>query len=750
MFGENYMTLFNSDPHQEKLEKLLNGILPVGALREEPDIDLVELAAGEVLFREGDAGDSMYIVAAGVLGVRVVQQDGTEAVIDKLAPGAVVGELSLLSGQPRTATVYAENAAGLVRVTKKEFARLTPQERSRLTRLETTAVQRWRRLQLAQILQNLVGTLQTNELHELQEQMVWQHYSNGDLLFEQGEAADGMYIVVNGRLRAAIRNAAGEMEVVGEIVAGETVGEMALFTAGKRAATVYAVRETNVVHLSQAVFETLTQSRPELLRKIALILVRRQERSLRDMRRVPMPTLNLALLPAASHVDVSRFAAELAVALETFGRTLALDEARFDQLYGRVGAAQTAKDAPESAALVSWIDEIAAEHTHLLFAADYEPTEWTKRCISQADLVLVVADPDGDPGPGPVEAMLAGLTVSPETQLVLWHPPATAWPQGTLRWLQPRALSAHHHIRKDDAAHMQRLARRLTGNGIGLVLSGGGARGFAHMGVHRAMEELGIPFDYVGATSMGAVMGGAFVTIETNAEMMQLSQSFSQPKTLFDRTLPFTAIMVSRKVTQFTQDLYGDHQIEDLWIPFFCVASNLTTAQPEIIQQGPLWRAVRASLAIPGVFTPVFEDGNTLVDGGAVDNFPARLMYTFLKSEQIIGVNVAPFKEKKRQYDFDTNISGWQILWNRLNPFAKRRRVPSLIGIIMRTMEINSVRRTLEDERYVATMIYPDVQGIGMLDFAKFNMITQQGYEAAIEPLREWQRRRETLGGAGI
>jgi predicted acylesterase/phospholipase RssA len=222
---------------------------------------------------------------------------------------------------------------------------------------------------------------------------------------------------------------------------------------------------------------------------------------------------------------------------------------------------------------------------------------------------------------------------------------------------------------------------------------------------------------------------------------MSLSKKFANPKVLFDRTLPLTSIMASEKVTKFTRDAFGNLLIEDQWIPFFCVASNLTTAEQVVFKRGQIWRAVRSSLAIPGVFTPVMDNGDTIVDGGVMDNFPARLMAGFCESDCIIGVNVSPFKDKKRNYDFDTSISGWRILFSRINPFAKPLRAPSLTGVILRSIEINSVHRAREDESYVDVMIYPDVKQFGITEYDQFEEITRIGYEAALEPLREWKEK---------
>ncbi len=488
-----------------------------------------------MLFEEGDEGDSMYIVVAGVLGVRASQADGTEVMIDQLAPGAIVGELALLSGQKRSATVYAVNDTGLICLGRSEFEELSADEQNKLVDMETKVPERWQRLQLTKALGNFFGELDANSLQILQNQLEWQHLSHGDVLIRQGEATDGLYLLVNGRLRVTFTSPEGENEVIGEIGPGESVGEFSLLTDDLRSADVHAVRETNVVKMTPPVFDRLARENPDLMRKITRIIVERQQRELKRQKPSTPEKLNLALLPASPTVDTRLFAREFVPVLARYGSALVLDSQHFDELYGQPGASRVKPDDPSNPAMVSWMDELEADHEYLLFVADYEMSVWTQRCIGQADRVLIIADPREDPMPSEVEQMLAQSEVPVRTELVLWHPAETERPQGTSAWLDTHDVFTHHHVRQNDAAHMERLARRLTGNAVALVLSGGAARGFAHMGVHQAMEELGIPIDYVGASSMGAVVGASIVTIESNSKMMTLSKRFANPKDLFDR-----------------------------------------------------------------------------------------------------------------------------------------------------------------------------------------------------------------------
>lgn len=619
---------------------------------------------------------------------------------------------------------------------------LSVAEKHSVVDMDDMVTNQWHRLQFTRVLVTLFGEMEVNRLHQLQEQLEWHHLSNGDLLFRQDDPSDGMYIVLNGRLRYTIVNGNGETVAVGEVAPGETIGEFSLITDEPRSGTVFAVRETKLVKITRERFHRFMQEYPQMMTQLTRIIVERQQRDLKQIKPLAPQQLTLAIVPTSATVDAARFARELAAAMTPFGAALAVDAASFNARAGHEEAAQTAPDATNNPMIVTLLDELAASQKYLLYVTDPHPSTWTNRCLGQADRVLLLAAPHHDPQPGSIETQLAQFDVPLRTELVLWHASETERPQGTAVWLEQRQIHTHHHVRQGDVAHMNRLARRLAGHAVGLVLSGGAARGFAHLGVQRALEELNIPIDYIGGTSMGAVIGASIILYETNATMMSQAVNIADPKKLFDHTLPLTALMSSRKVTDFSKRHFGNHHIEDQWIPFFCIASNLTTAEPVIYQRGPIWRAVRASLAIPGVFTPVMEDGNVIVDGAVMDNFPVSTMAALCESERIIGVNVSPYQEKKRYYDFETSISGWRVFFSRLNPFAKSLRSPSLLGTIIRAVEINSVRRAKNEEALVDVMVCPDVKQYKTTAYDQYEAIAQVGYEAALTPLITWKTQR--------
>jgi lysophospholipid hydrolase len=358
--------------------------------------------------------------------------------------------------------------------------------------------------------------------------------------------------------------------------------------------------------------------------------------------------------------------------------------------------------------------------------------------VGQADRLLIVARASNSPALSDIETVIKESAHDTRTDLVLLHEPDVKIPSGTGSWLKPRSIRNHYHIRSGDNAHLGRMARRMSGHAIALVMGGGSAKGYAEMGFYKAMLETGIPFDYVGGASMGAIMGGQ-MALESDYEAFEQNAQWTADIGVIDRTLPLVAMAASNNVKKINQHCCGETLIEDLWCPFFCVSTSLSTASLKVHQSGSMWRAIRASMSIPGVFVPVVEDGDVLVDGGIMDNFPVALMQSLAESNRIIGVDVVPYRERLKHYDIDTSISGWRVLFNRLNPFSKKMKTPTLVEILIRTLEVNATKSSRDQAALTDLLIQPDTRGFGPTAYDKWKPLAQRGYEASIEPLKAWK-----------
>jgi predicted acylesterase/phospholipase RssA/CRP-like cAMP-binding protein len=648
--------------------------------------------------------------------------------------------MSLVTGQPRSVTVYTLSEVELVRLSKGGFENLVGEHPQLLSELANITSPRWQRIQLAVALTDLLGEIDTAALLDLQAELEWQQLAQGEVLFHQGDPGDATYIVVNGRLRVSATRPDGKQYVIDESGPGDIVGEFFLITGEKRAATVIAIRETTVVRLTPDLFNSLLERYPHAMMHITGILIDRHKRSLRLSRAQRTRAINFALVPANPELQLTEFTHQLAENLEAFGSVLHLSSGRLDKIYGKRGAAQTKLDDPTAPILDSWLSEQETKYNFILYEADPTWSTWTRRCDRQADRLLVVGQSNADPTPGPVEDAVQALGSSVRTDLVLIHPDQTIRPTGTSEWLSKRDITSHHHIRFGEDDHYQRMARWLTGKATGLVLSGGGARGFAHLGVSRALDELRIQVDCIGGTSMGSLIGAGLAMGRDHEDMVKLAQQFSNPKQLFDYTLPFVSLMASKKITQIMKKVFEELCIEDLWCPYFCVSANLTRAEPVVHRKGSLWKSVRSSIALPGIFSPILHEGDILVDGGAMNNFPVDTMREICGEGMVIGVNVGMTHEPAPSDHFDASISGWQVLWSRINPLTKRMNVPNIGSTLIRSLEVSSVHRVQTEESLADLIIEPEVMHFGTLDFDSYEEIIELGYQSGVEQLARIQR----------
>lgn len=703
-------------------------------------LPLVHLQKDDVLFEQGDSAEYCYILKAGTLGARIVPTDDVSIDIDHLMPTSLVGERDFNAGQTYSATVYARDEAHLHRLDASTYQQLMADNPSWLNTLMKKEHKRQQHWQFVQIMTDLLGPVEPDMLEAIKSRLRWEHFASDSILVQQGDVANDMHIIISGRVQFVLDDGS----VVGEASKGETIGEYGLVSTQTRSATVRALRDTSVAIISRAAFETLAATYPQLSRAILRIVVERQQRELGHLPPVtPSGSLTLALVPTQPNVDVQAFARQLCAALQPYGDPLVLDASLFESASGL--SAETTIDSPYHLSVVEWLNQLQARHQHVILLPDGEWNAWTRRCISQSDRVLLVAKRSESAEIGPIERHVSDTFPHTRCDLAMWHAPDTVEPTETARWLDRRNVHTHYQLRDGDTRHFSRLARRLTRRAIGITLAGGGARGYVHLGAYKALEECGVPIDYVGGASFGAHLGVGQAREQTFAEMMEEIAVFNKKDQQFDTTLPLVALNKTTRMTNACKAYFGDRQVEDLWIPYLAIATNLTQQSMDVIERGPVWKAVRKSLAIPGVFTPFCEDGDVIVDGGVLNNFPADIVAARAESTRIIGIRCASDNKRKRDYDMEADVSGWRVLAGRLLPFVKPLRTPPISDTLMRSLLISSLR--LAKENIALCDLYMNLypRGVGMLESEKFPDIVTFGYEHSAEMVKAWAAQQPDL-----
>ncbi len=588
----------------------------------------------------------------------------------------------------------------------------------------------------------LFGMLDESALRGVALELEWTRLPGGETLFRQGDPGDALYIVTNGRLRVTHQREHGTEEVVGEVGRGEMVGEMAILTAETRAATVRAIRDSELVKFSTEAFHRLVDKYPRVLLHMAGIIARRLRATIRSPNMVA-PLSSFAVLPSRPEVLLPDFARRLAASLGSLGPTLHLSSRRFESMWGEEGVAQTHPEAAGTVQIENWLNDQESKYRFVLYEADATLSHWTQRCIRQADHILIVGEADADPIPGALEAAFlpdrAEATTASHT-LILLHQDGGRRPSLTHQWLRARQVVRHHHVRLDTDADFDRVARFLAGRATGLVLGGGGARGFAHIGVIRALAEAGIEIDCIGGTSMGAVIAGQYVSGYDYDGMIRISKELFH-RSNFDYTLPITALLSARLGAKKLAKLFGEVQIEDLWLPYFCVSANLTRAEMVIHRTGLLRRSIRASASIPGIVPPVSDDGDLLVDGGVLNNLPVDIMNKQCAGGHVIAVDVGGEIDLADNLQYGECLSGWQVLWSRMNPFGSASKVPNIASLLLRSAELATVhdRRRILELCAGTPYLYPPVDQFQVLDFDAIEEIAEVGYRFTLQKIEELQ-----------
>jgi NTE family protein len=566
--------------------------------------------------------------------------------------------------------------------------------------------------------------------------------AGGQTLMAQGEPGDSMYLMISGRVRAYVRGDDGVEHLVREMARGQIIGEMSLYTDEPRSASVVAIRDSVLVRLGKHAFNELLASSA----RISILLTRQiihrlQHPQLRSQLARPV---SIALVPVTAAVDLPGFVSRLAAQLARTARVCVVDAARIDQALHQPGLAQSEPGDPVTdRAIGAWLDQIEAAHDYVLLLAEDRPSAWTRHCSRRCDEVLLLADADQPPVLHDNERdclmQRQGRSEASET-LVLLHPADRRCPQDTRHWLNRRPVSGHLHIRPALDRDMARLARFQSCTAVGLVLAGGGARGCAHLGVYRALRESGIEIDFVGGTSIGAVMAALVATDQPLAEVMTVARrAFSVNPTGDFNLLPLMSLIKGRRlqrvVTNAIQELVGfAADSEDLWKNFYCVASNFSQASEVVITRGGLLKAILASIAIPGALPPVLHDGDLLCDGGTFNNYPVDVMRENRGVGKVIGVDLSA--NKPRRIELEDMPGSWALLRDRFRPKRHRRyRLPSLMSYLMNVTVLYSASRQRQAQRLTDLHFNPPLPRVGMLQWDRFDHIVAQGHAHGVTVL---------------
>ena len=548
-------------------------------------------------------------------------------------------------------------------------------------------------------------SLDTDTMEAIAQKARWCSVAGGWIVFEQETASDGLWFLLSGRLIVVRKNSDAD-EVVGYVRAGEPVGEMSLLTGEQHSASVFALRDSEMLFLQRKEFERILDEHGEFGAALArLSLFRSRKPRTHYQRAAPRV---FALIAGSRSVDIDAAARQLSAAVGELGRAAAY--------------LPVADDAPDSFGF----DALEAGSDILILAARVADTPWYKFVLRHADRFLVVARRDARP-PTPFPMVTAAGERARKFRLVdlvmmQEGEPACA----TTDWIDALNASRVFNL---SGGRFDRLARVVAGRSMGLVLSGGGARAYAHIGVVRSLREQDIAMDFVCGASMGAIIAACVAMGWDDEEIeARIRDAFVESNPLGDHVLPVVALTRGRLVEERLKRHFGDAKIEDLPTPFFCVSSELTKGDVFVHRRGSLRDALRASISLPGILPPVVRGDQLLVDGAVMNNFPADIMAD-LHRGGTIGVDVA------RQGSIDAAVfqdpPGF-LSWIRHHGLQS---APPIVSLLMRAATARRNHGTPFSEADV--QLSPSVPTVELRDWKKFDVAVENGYQAGIDAMTD-------------
>jgi len=588
---------------------------------------------------------------------------------------------------------------------------------------------------------DLFSHLDQSAIKDLNGQIETIKVFSGDELIRQGDPGDSMYIVHSGRLQILFVKPKGGERVVGEVGRGECVGEMALIAEENRSTTVRAIRDSELIKFSKSAFNLLLEKYPTAMLKIARIIVQRYIKIIQEEPKDKIPAI-ITILPNDPNVPMLEFCMNFSKSLSKYGSILYLNKENFKKKFSKNGGQPNIfeNDFLKGSIFGKWFCDRESENKFILLEADNELTPWTQFCLRQCDRIFVVGFGNSNNN---LNNLLADALsddrnkITAQKNLILIYTEKSFSPFRTKTWLESTNFESHFHVHLKSFPDFERLSRYLVGEAVGLVLGGGGARSFAQIGVIKAIKESGIPIDFTGGTSMGATIAAQYSLGWDYQKMLDVNiRCWVKNNPLRCYTVPYMSLLGIRKFNEIFKYMFGDIQIEDMPLSFFCLSTNLTEATPEIHLQGDLWSQAKASSSLPGLSIPVFIGESFHVDGAIINHLPADIMKKKCKGK-VLAIDVSVNRELIANEKWNDNLSQTGLLLKKISPFNNNFNTPNLWDILFRTALVNSLNKNKEVKKSVDFCFEPPVQDFKLLDFKSIKPIIDLGYESAIPVIDE-------------
>lgn len=543
----------------------------------------------------------------------------------------------------------------------------------------------------------------------------------GQTLFKQGEASEYLYVLISGELISLLTKPSGKTIIIGTIAPVQTIGELGALSGEPRSLSTEAVTDSALLKLPSVVFRKLCDEYPAILASISKIII---QRSLEIMELVAQ----------------EKSAYNVSIVLPLLKEKVQFKEQLQQHLHGAPIDFFICKE-NHAAEIKKAINVSETKNRHIIIFMEEWNEDIYKYCLEKINHFYVVLDSTETFHPTPFTNQLFNdfkRLPTVRLELVLLHPAHTKQPSNTKHWLKIANFSLHHHIRKTNNDDFQRLIRFMQGTAFTLVLGGGGARGLTHVGVIKAILNRKLSIDAIGGTSIGANVAAAYAHTLNYKKMVETVNTLKiaalESLSIKQLTWPIISLYSSNPATKALIDAFNNQRIEDLWIPYFAVSSNLTDKFENVHREGFLWEAGRSSAALPGIFPPIVSNGKLLFDGGLLNNLPVDTMRDLIgPSHTIMASSLAHRQKENEHYQFPPVLSRKEAIMWRLGLSKQKYSYPYFLETFVDALLLGSSAHEEKNCSAADLLVKPNLQGFKLLsiDVVKENELIQIGCEEA-------------------
>ena len=702
--------------------------------------------ANEIIFKKNSSKYCGAVIVKS--GKIVIYDDITKSPIDGFEAGEYFNISSLVFSRRRTFSATAKENSEIIFLEKSKMDSLMENDNEIGNILEKLSVEEYDKGKLFGIFRGLYGEKMDYKSHkEIYKKGKWVFLEDNSNLFNYGEKSDSFYLLVTGLLKAYIPKK-GELIEVGEIYEGEVIGEMGILTNEARSASIFATRDSVVFKIDLEKANEIIMQYPLVLLQVATKIADRlrnvqhsNERHRTDIHSI------VQLSSGKNHTkEIISIGNSLIDSMNKFNRSIVVSSKKVNEILNIESINAELERDKFYPALDDLVDNFTKENRYLLLLCDEEYTPWTTWCLAISDKnIFVVEESAGVSNTELLNKMNLSekdipIHLHDEKQLIIYHQSKNSFPSKTSSIIEmlPK-ISNHYHMSINNKNDSDRVSRLIAKKGIGLCLSGGGAKGNAHIGVYKALIEHNIPIDAVCGTSAGGIVASLIAFgYDPETIISRLKETYKR-NSFKEYTIPVTSIIATKKVIQDAIFLGNDMDIEDLWIPYFSIAVNISKSKLDVIDKGPVYKATRATAALPGILLPVIKDTSFLVDGGLINNMPGDIMLKKYGGK-LISVSVSPQEDLDAKFNDFPNQSSYFI--KKLLRMNKKfpHEIPGLSNILMRSIFVASSNKIKEVIDLSDLFLDLQVKDVGLLEFEKIDESVEFGYEYAMKKLKNFDK----------